>query len=577
MKRAAKQPGSPASGKKQRAPRRNVAGAEGDSQHSASAMKRAAKQPGSPASGKKQRAPRRNVAGAEGDSKSSALKLLVANRGEIAVRIIRACREMGIGTVAVYSEVDRLAPHVMMADEAHPIGPAPARESYLSMERLLAAARISGAQLIHPGYGFLAENPKFAERVEREGLTWVGPPASAIRLMGSKTASRRLAEEAGAPLIPGMMEPVADLVELERFVDEHGLPVLLKAVAGGGGKGMRRVDEWTELGAALERARSEGKAYFGDDRVYAERLIDRPRHVEVQVVADLYGAAVAVGERECSLQRRHQKVVEECPSPAVTPEIRERLFAAALAIVRAAAYHSVGTVEFLLAPDGSAYFLEMNTRLQVEHPVTEAVYGVDLVREQIRIALGEPLSWTQEKLSARGHAIECRIYAEDPFHNFAPSPGRITYLRRPAGPGVRVDSGVLAGSTVPLDYDPMLAKLVVWGEDRSAAVARLRRALAEYCVGGIATTLSLFRPLVRLPEFATASFHTGFLDELLASQRVEELESSGESAAAEVAAIAAACLATLAAGRLPGGPFSHAGAEGWWEEGLRLLHGRFPR
>ncbi|MCG6962875.1 MAG: ATP-grasp domain-containing protein [Acidobacteria bacterium] len=505
------------------------------------------------------------------------MKLLIANRGEIAVRIIRACRELGIGTVAVYSEIDRLAPHVMMADEAHPIGPAPAAESYLNVDRLIAAAKKSGAQLVHPGYGFLAENPEFAERVQQEGLTWVGPPPEAIRLMGSKTASRRLAEKAGAPLIPGMMEPVAELAELERFVDQHGLPVLLKAVAGGGGKGMRRVDARTELGPALERARSEGQAYFGDGRVYAERLVDRPRHVEVQVVADLYGAAVAVGERECSLQRRHQKVVEECPSPAVTPEIRERLFTAALAVVEAAGYHSVGTVEFLLGPDGSVYFLEMNTRLQVEHPVTEAVYGVDLAQEQIRIALGEPLSWTQEQLSARGHAIECRIYAEDPFHNFAPSPGRITYMRRPSGPGVRVDSGVLAGSTVPLDYDPMLAKLVIWGENRGVAVARLRRALSEYCVGGIATTLSLFRPLVRLPEFAAAAFHTGFLDELLASQRVEEMQSSGESAAAEVAAIAAACLATLAAGRLPRDPFAHSGDGGWWEEGLRVLHGRFPR
>ncbi len=506
----------------------------------------------------------------------SSLKLLIANRGEIAVRIIRACSEMGIRTVAVYSEADRAAPHVLMADEAHPIGPAPASESYLNMERLLDVARKSGATLIHPGYGFLAENPEFAERVEDAGFTWVGPPADVIRLMGSKTASRRLAQEAGAPLIPGLMEPITQPEQLEAFVKSHGLPVLLKAVAGGGGKGMRRVDHAEDLAAALERARSEGRAYFGDDRVYAERLIERPRHIEVQVAADAYGNAVAIGERECSIQRRHQKVVEECPSPVVTAGVRQQLFDAALAVVHASGYRSVGTVEFLMGPDGEFYFLEMNTRLQVEHPVTEAVYGVDLVREQIRIALGEPLSLSQATLEPRGHAIECRIYAEDPFRGFAPSPGRIDFLRRPAGPGVRVDSGVLQGTVVPLEYDPMLAKLVIWGPDRTAAVARLRRALSEYCISGIATTLSLFRLLVRRPEFGTADFHTGYLDELLPGLDGTEDRSEVEGDGIEdVAAMAAACLATLEAGWLESG--SKRRPENWWDEGLRQLHGRFPR
>ncbi len=513
-------------------------------------------------------------AGAQGHG-SHPMKLLIANRGEIAVRIIRACREMGIRTVAVYSEADRAAPHVLMADEAHPIGPAPAAESYLNMDRLLEVAGTAGAQLVHPGYGFLAENPDFAEKVDQAGLIWVGPPADVIRLMGSKTASRKVAAEAGAPLIPGLMQPITDPVQLRTFVEEHGLPVLLKAVAGGGGKGMRRVDRVDDLDTALERARSEGRAYFGDDRVYVERLVDRPRHIEVQVAADAHGHAVAVGERECSIQRRHQKVVEECPSPVVTPEIRGQLYDAALAVVRACGYRSVGTVEFLMDRDGRFFFLEMNTRLQVEHPVTEAVYGVDLVREQIRIALGEPLSLRQEELEPRGHAIECRIYAEDPFRGFAPSPGTIVFLRRPAGPGIRVDSGVLQGSDVPLHYDPMLAKLVVWGPDRDAAVARLRRALSEYCISGIATTLSLFRLLVRRPEFRTADFHTGYLDELLPGLDGTGGGSVTDGGLEDAAVMAAACLATIEAGWLKEG--RSARPENWWREGVRQLHGRFPR
>jgi acetyl-CoA carboxylase biotin carboxylase subunit len=505
------------------------------------------------------------------------LKLLVANRGEIAVRIIRGCRDMGIATVAVYSEADRLSPHVLMADEAVPVGPAPARESYLKIENILAAAEKTGAQLIHPGYGFLAENAEFAEAVIGAGLTWVGPSPHAIRLMGSKTESRKLAVVAGAPLIPGLLEPLEDVSELEAFVDEHGLPVLLKAVAGGGGKGMRAVHDRAELASAFERARSEGGAYFGDDRVYVEKLAIRPRHVEVQVVADSFGNAVYVGERECSIQRRHQKVVEECPSPVVGPVLRQRFGEAALAIVKASGYTSVGTVEFLLDESGEFYFLEMNTRLQVEHPVTEEVFGVDLVREMINIALGKELSLRQEDLVPRGHAIECRIYAEDPLRGFAPSPGKIHHLQRPAGPGVRVDSGVVEGSVVPLDYDPMLAKLVVWGPDRELCVDRLRRALSEYQVLGICTTLPLFRALAETEDFEQSRFHTAYLDEMLASERIEELQSRQDPAAEEAAVIAAACLATLDSAALTGDPFAPGEGSEWWCEGLRQQHGRFPR
>jgi acetyl-CoA carboxylase biotin carboxylase subunit len=505
------------------------------------------------------------------------MKLLVANRGEIAVRIIRACREMGIGTVAVYSDADRLAPHVLMADQCYPIGPPPAAQSYLDMDKLLAAATESGAQLVHPGYGFLAENAEFAEKVEASGLTWVGPPPAAMRVMGSKTESRKLAAAGGAPVIPGLMEPIEEISELESFVEEHGLPVLLKAVAGGGGKGMRVVSERTELGKSYERACSEGKAYFGDSRVYVERLVDKPRHIEVQVVADRNGNAVYVGERECSIQRRHQKVVEECPSPVVGPELRERLGKAALAIVEASGYYSVGTVEFLLDRQEEFYFLEMNTRLQVEHPITEEVYGVDLVQEQINLALGEPLSLRQEDLVPRGHAIECRIYAEDPLRNFAPSPGRISLWVRPGGPGVRLDSGVVAQSVVPLDYDPMLAKLVVSAPDRPAAIERLHRALSEFQVRGVATTLTLFRALVGMDAFRNADFHTGFLDELLASGDLDRLHGEQDPEAERAAMMAAACLATASAHGLPDDLFTHGEGSHWWHEGTRILHGRFPR
>jgi acetyl-CoA carboxylase biotin carboxylase subunit len=452
------------------------------------------------------------------------MRLLVANRGEIALRIFRACRDLGIETVAVFSDADRAAPHVAAADYALRLGPAPARESYLSIPRILDAARKTGARLVHPGYGFLAENAAFARACEEAGLLFVGPPSAAIQAMGSKTQARRRMREAGVPVVPGTAEPASGAAELAAFAAKAGYPVLLKASAGGGGKGMRRVDSEKDLAAAFERVTSEASASFGDGAVYAEKLIDRPRHIEVQVLGDTCGNLIAVGERECSLQRRHQKVLEECPSPAVRGELRERLCAAAVSAARAVGYASCGTVEFLLAPDGAFYFLEMNTRLQVEHPVTEEVWGVDLVTEMIRVALGEPLSIESAGLSMRGHAIECRIYAEDARRGFAPSPGRIEALRLPQGPGVRNDVGVESGSVVPIDYDPMLGKLIVHGRDRSAAIARLERALAEYEVAGIETTLPVFRALARDPGFREAAYDVQWLDRRLAEGLLGEPE-----------------------------------------------------
>jgi acetyl-CoA carboxylase biotin carboxylase subunit len=442
-------------------------------------------------------------------------RLLVANRGEIALRIFRACRDLGIETVAVYSDADRASPHVAAADYAVRLGPAPARESYLSIPTLLEAARRTGASLVHPGYGFLAENAPFARACAEAGLTFVGPTADAIAAMGSKTGSRRLMQAAGVPVVPGTAGPARDAVELVRFGREAGFPILLKASAGGGGKGMRRVDSEKELEAALARVSAEASASFGDGAVYAEKLIERPRHVEVQLVGDARGNLVAVGERECSIQRRHQKVVEECPSPVVDAALRARLFDAALAAARAVSYTSCGTVEFLLEPDGSFYFLEMNTRLQVEHPVTEEVWGVDLAAAMIRIALGEALPFSAADLSPRGHAIECRVYAEDPRRGFAPSPGVIAALRLPQGPGVRHDVGIEAGSVVPIDYDPMLGKLVVHAPDRPAAIARLARALSDYEIVGVETTLPLFRDLVADTDFRKAAFDVQWLDRRL--------------------------------------------------------------
>jgi len=444
-------------------------------------------------------------------------KILIANRGEIAVRVIRTCREMGIATVAVYSDVDRASLHVRMADEAVHVGPSEASKSYLRVDRILAAARETGAQAVHPGYGFLSENAGFARACRDAGLKFIGPPAEAIELMGSKTAARQAMEAAGVPFVPGTTAALSDADEALAVAERIGYPVMLKAAAGGGGKGMRLVDSPDALPAALAQARSEAESAFGDGAVYLEKAIVRPRHIEVQVLADEHGAVVHLGERECSLQRRHQKVVEETPSPLVeaNPHVREKLTAAAVEAARACGYSNAGTVEFLMDADCGFYFLEMNTRLQVEHPVTELVTGLDLVREQIRIAAGEELGYDQGAVQPRGHAVECRVYAEDPAQGFLPSPGRISAYSQPAGPCVRVDAGAYPGWTVPLEYDPLIAKLSAWAPSRMEAIDRLRAALAEYRVGGIRTTLPFFRDVLADEDFRSGDIDTGFVDRFI--------------------------------------------------------------
>jgi acetyl-CoA carboxylase biotin carboxylase subunit len=445
-------------------------------------------------------------------------KVLIANRGEIAVRIIRTLREMNIRTVAVYSDVDRAALHVRKADEAAPIGPAPSRESYLNIPRIIDAARRHGVDAIHPGYGFLSENAEFAQSCEDAGIVFIGPNAGSIRQMGSKTGARRIAAAAGAPIVPGAHEGLLEPSQARDFARAVGYPVMLKAVAGGGGKGMRRVDREADLDAAFRDASSEAVRAFGDGAIYVEKLIERPRHIEIQVFGDHHGNVIHLGERECSIQRRHQKIIEECPSPLVAlhPELRAEMGAAAVKIARAAGYYNAGTIEFLADESRNFYFLEMNTRLQVEHPVTELVTGVDLVRWQIEIAAGAKLPLAQDEITWRGAAIECRVYAEDPDNQFFPSPGRITRLAEPGGPGVRVDSGVYAGWNIPLDYDPMLAKLVVWAGNRPDAAARLRRAIGEYRISGIRTNLSFFDRILTDPEFATGQLDTAFLERFFA-------------------------------------------------------------
>jgi len=450
-------------------------------------------------------------------------KVLIANRGEIAVRVIRACREMGLSSVAVYSECDRTALHARYADESYPIGPSAPLESYLRVDRIIDAARRAGADAIHPGYGFLSENEEFARAVRDAGLTFIGPPAEVIALMGSKTAAREAAQRAGVAVVPGA--PAGAIAagapddEVRHLAEATGYPLLVKAVSGGGGKGMRTVTDAADLIGAVRAARSEAGSAFGDAAVYFERQLLRPRHVEVQVLGDQHGAVLPFVERECSIQRRHQKVVEETPSPAVSPALRRAITSAAAAVARSVGYTNAGTVEFLLDENGSFYFLEMNTRLQVEHAITEMVTGLDLVQWQIRIAKGERLEGPQASadrlLAPHGHSIECRVYAEDPDNQFLPSPGRIVDLREPAGPGVRNDSGIEAGLDVSLFYDPMLSKLVVWAATRDDAIARLRRALGEYHVGGIKTTLPFFRWLLDQPEFAAGRFHTTYLDDVL--------------------------------------------------------------
>jgi acetyl-CoA carboxylase, biotin carboxylase subunit len=444
-------------------------------------------------------------------------KVLIANRGEIAVRVIRTLREMGIGAVAVYSDADRTSLHVRMADEAEHVGPSPSAESYLRIDRILDAAKKHGAEAIHPGYGFLSENAEFAEACEKAGLVFIGPSAGSIRAMGSKTDARRNAMRGGTPVVPGTDHGIC-LEEARAFGSTHGYPILLKAVAGGGGKGMRAVYGEPELDAAFRDASSEAERSFRNAEIYVEKLIERPRHIEVQLLGDRYGNMVHLGERECSIQRRHQKVMEESPSPLVAlhPEMREAMGEAAIRAARAAGYYNAGTVEFLVDQDRRFYFLEMNTRLQVEHPVTELVTGVDLVRLQIEIAAGAGLPFTQEAIAWRGSAIECRIYAEDPYNHFLPFPGKLTRLDRPLGPGIRLDGCVYAGWTVPLEYDPLLAKLAVWAGTREEAIARMIRALREYDVGGIRTNISFFRQILEDEEFRAGHLHTGFIEEFFA-------------------------------------------------------------
>jgi acetyl-CoA/propionyl-CoA carboxylase biotin carboxyl carrier protein len=436
--------------------------------------------------------------------------LLVANRGEIAVRVIRTAKEMGLRTIAIYSELDRDALHVELADEAWNVGGAAPADSYLNISRVLQVAEQAKAAAIHPGYGFLSENAGFAERVTEAGIVWVGPPPSAIRVMGDKISSRKAAMEAGAPTVPGTVEPLTDVTEIRRLGEAFGYPIAIKAAHGGGGKGLRVVADPDEVVHAYEGARREAEAYFGNPEVYVEKYIDRPKHVEAQILIDAHGGELFLGERDCSVQRRHQKLVEETPSPAMTPEIRERFAEASLAVARSCGYVNAGTVEFLLDLEGDFYFLEMNTRLQVEHTVTEMVTGIDLVREQLRIADGEPLAHTE--VDPRGHAIELRINAEDPHRNFIPSPGRISEYREPMGPGVRVDGWVRPASTVSQYYDNLMAKLVVWAATREEAIQRALRALDEYVVHGVATTIPAHIVVLAHPDFIAGTHHTKWIE-----------------------------------------------------------------
>jgi acetyl-CoA/propionyl-CoA carboxylase biotin carboxyl carrier protein len=453
-------------------------------------------------------------------------KVLVANRGEIAVRIFRTLRELGVASVAVYSEGDRGSLHVAYADEAFLLGPTPAAESYLAVERILDAARRAGAEAIHPGYGFLAENAEFAGSVEQEGLVWIGPPPEAIELMGNKTAARTAMQAAGVPIIPGTTDPVGSVEELLALGDEIGYPLLIKAAAGGGGKGMEVVEAPGEAERAFERARRQGQSYFANPAVYVEKLIVDPRHVEVQVLADAHGNVVHLGERDCTIQRRHQKLIEETPSPAVDAELRERIGAIGVEAARACGYRSAGTVEGLLTPEGDYFFMEMNTRIQVEHTVTEMVTGLDLIGEQVRIALGEPLSLRQEDVVLRGHAIECRINAEDASRGFLPAPAPVTGYREPSGPGVRVDSGLAAGYEVSGAYDPMVAKLIVLGVDREHARRRMLRSLDEFWIEGPRTLIPFHKALLSHPCFVAGGTCHGIVESEEMAARAAELDSS---------------------------------------------------
>jgi acetyl-CoA carboxylase biotin carboxylase subunit len=462
-------------------------------------------------------------------------KILIANRGEIAVRIARACREMGIASVAVFSDADRAALHVRMADEAYRIGSPPSRESYLRIDKLMETARAAGCDALHPGYGFLAENPELARACSANEITFIGPSVEAMERLGSKTAARQLALRAGVPMVPGTQEPVEYLENAQRVARGLGYPVLLKAVSGGGGKGMRVVAAESEMVAALRDASSEALNAFGDARLYLEKYVERPRHIEIQILGDAHGHLVSLGERECSVQRRHQKVIEESPSPIMTPDLRRAMGEAAVRLAKRAEYVNAGTVEFLVDANRNFYFLEVNTRLQVEHPVTEIVTGLDLVKLQIRVAAGEPLPFSQGDVRLSGHAIECRLYAEDPANQFFPSPGKILSRRTPSGPGLRLDDGVYEGFTVSTEYDPMLGKLIASGENRAEAIARLRRGLEECSVTGIKTNTVLLLNILRDPEFLRGDIFTRWLDErlpgFLEGQNLPEPDPAAEDAA----------------------------------------------
>ncbi len=459
-------------------------------------------------------------------------KVLVANRGEISVRIIRALREMGITSVAVYSDADRESLHARLADEAYHLGPTPAGESYLNIEKQVGVAKRSGTEAVHPGYGFLAESAAFARAVTEAGIVWIGPHPEAIESMGSKVESRRIMAKAGVPITPGTEDPVTSPEAIFQFAGEYGYPVAVKASSGGGGKGFAVAEDKTQAEAAFERASREGEAYFRDGSVYLERYLSGPRHVEIQVIRDKHGNAVHLGERDCSIQRRHQKLIEECPSPAIEPAVREEMGRAAVEAAEAVGYDNVGTVEFLVQDD-EFFFLEMNTRVQVEHPVTEEVTGVDIVKAGIRVAAGEPLSFSQEDVAWRGHAIEVRLNAEDPANDFAPSPGFVTAYEEPGGPGVRVDSSLSGPGVVPESYDPLFAKLIVRGEDRADALARLRRALAEFLVEGISTTLPFHRAILDDEVFVSGNYTTGFIAERLDGMEIEAAPVGGADEAPE--------------------------------------------
>jgi acetyl-CoA carboxylase, biotin carboxylase subunit len=509
-------------------------------------------------------------------------KILIANRGEIALRIVRACRELEIDSVAVYSDADRAAPHVLAATEAYRLGPAPSTDSYLRGDLVLEIARRSGADALHPGYGFLSENADFAEACTLAGIKFIGPPASAMRALGSKTRARQAADAVGMPRVPGSTTGLANLDEALQVASKIGYPVMLKAAAGGGGKGMRAVHGADEMESAYNGARSEAERAFGSDEVYLEKLIERPRHIEIQVLADERGNCIHLGERDCSVQRRHQKVIEEAPSAVVGEELRQRMGAAAVRLAKSAGYTNAGTVEFLLescadGTPGNFYFLEMNTRLQVEHPVTELTTGLDLVHLQIAIASGEPLPLAQEDVVLRGHAIECRIYAEDHENGFMPSPGTITRLIQPSGPGIREDSGIYESWTIPMDYDPMLSKLIAYAPTRALAIARMRRALGEYAIGGIRTNLGLFRRILDDPDFQEGRLDTGYLDRLLTEKPGPAVETSAAEPRLsndQIATIAAGVFRKLNGARQNGDVMPEATPAAAWKrlgrrEGLR--------